>query len=71
MSHAKALTLFFDISPSCSGSDDEVSTIAMRPQTSFGASIRLYLKAYVVLKRRSSVVVKYESPRQQSKMSNS
>ncbi len=59
MSHAKALTLFFDNSPSYSGGDDEVSTTAIRPQTSVGTSIRLYLKAHVILKRRSGVVVEY------------
>ncbi len=62
MSHAKAQFFFFDNSPSCSGGDDEVSTIAVRPQTSVGTSIRLCLKAHVILKRRSGVVIEYQSP---------
>jgi len=59
MSHAKALTIFYNNSRSYLGGDDEVSTTTIRLQTSVGTSIRLYLKAYIILKRRSGVVIEY------------
>ncbi len=60
---------FFDTFSPSSGGDDEVATIAMKLQTSFGSSYRLDLVARVVKVQKHSVVVEHQQPEQKLNMS--
>jgi len=51
--------LFFDTFSTPSGGDDEVATIAIRLQISYGGSPGVGLEAYKVRLLRSGVVVEY------------